>query len=97
MTTDWLLPVTLFWFVAALYFGGIEMEVVGGTGFRQLVGLVLSYVLFVVIWRVLYTMLGADTAKGYIVATIVSLALLPIDMLVGFRVMGGKLHRAPSH
>jgi len=97
MTTDWLLPVTLFWFAVAIYFGGIDMEVSGGSGFRQFIGLLISYVLFVVVWRVVYQLTGPDTAMGEVKATVVSLLLLPVAVLVGFRIMGGKVHRAPSH
>jgi len=97
MTTDWLVPVTLFWFVVALYFGGLEMEVMGGSGFRQLVGLLLSYVLFIVVWRVVYTVAGPDTAKGEVIATIVSILTLPIDVMICFRIMGGKIHRVRAH
>ena len=35
ITTDWLVPMTLFWFAVAIYFGGIDMEVSGGSGLRQ--------------------------------------------------------------
>ena len=36
-------------------------------------------------------------AMAAVIATAVSLLLLPVDVLVGFRVMGGKVHRAAGH
>jgi len=97
ITTDWLLPLTLFWFAVAIWMGGVDMEVSGGSGLKQSIGLLLSYVLFVVVWRVVYHLTGPDTAMGHVKATIVSLLLLPVAVLVGFRIMGGKVHRAAGH
>jgi hypothetical protein len=97
ITTDWLVPLTLFWFVVAIYFGGIDMEVSGGSGLMQFIGLLLSYVLFIVVWRVVYRLTGPDTVMGHVKATVASLLLLPVAVMIGFRVVGGKVHRAAGH
>ncbi len=35
---EWLVPVCLFWVLTAIYLGGGPVEVVGGNGFRQVMG-----------------------------------------------------------
>lgn len=37
---EWLVPVCLFWVLTAIYLGGCPVEVVGGNGFRQVMGVV---------------------------------------------------------
>jgi hypothetical protein len=89
----WLVPVVLFWLVAVLYFGALTIEVRGGTGFRQFVGLVLTFGLFLVVWGVLHSLVGADTVKGALVASAVAVVGLPIEARVGFRLMGASVGR----
>ena len=89
----WLVPTVLFWLVAVLYFGGLTVEVRGGTGFRQFVGLMLTYGLFLVVWGVLHSLVGADTAKGALVASAVAVVGLPIEARLGFLVMGASVGR----
>ena len=90
----WLVPVVLFWLVAALYFGALTVEVHGGSGFRQFVGLLLTFGLFLVVWGVLRSLVGADTIKGVLVASAVAVVGLPIEARVGFRVMGARVGRS---
>lgn len=97
ITTDWMIPLLLFWFAVAIWIGGVDMEISGGSGLQQCIGLLLSYVIFIVVWRLVYHLTGPDTVMGQVKATIVSLLLLPLAVLVGFRIMGGKMHRAAGH
>ena len=89
----WLVPVVLFWMVAALYFGGLTVEVRGGSGFGQFVGLLLTFGLFLVVWGVLHRLVGADTLKGVVVASLAAVLALPIEARVGFRLMGARIQR----
>jgi len=90
----WLVGVILFWVAAALYFGGMQRDVEGGTGFRQFLGLVLTYVIFMVIWGVLYkTIGGGGTAKGLLIASAVAGLLLPLEVRLGFMVVGARVRR----
>jgi hypothetical protein len=93
----WLLAGTLFWVAAALFFGGLEYDVAGGTGFRQFVGLLLTYAIFLVVWKVLYSVIGADTAKGLLIASVVTALLLPLEARLGFMLVGARIRRSSAH
>jgi hypothetical protein len=90
---DWLVAVVLFWVAAALYFGGLERDVEGGTGFRQFIGLWLTYAIFLVVWGVLYKAIGVETAKGVLIASAVSALAIPLEVRVGFRIVGARVRR----
>ena len=88
---EWLVAVVLFWAVAALYFGGMERDVEGGTGFRQFIGLMLTYAIFLVVWAVVRRTVAPESAVGVIVASAVAALLLPIWARVGFMAVGARL------
>jgi hypothetical protein len=96
---DWLIPIALFWTMAALYLGGMNVDVEGGSGPRQVLGLVLTFVLFLVVWGVLHTVLGGIGAVlwGVIVPTALTILALPLIARIGFRVVGVRLRRVDAH
>ncbi len=47
----WLAAFCLFWLVASLYLGGLDVELEGGSGFRQVLGLLVMNVLFLAAYR----------------------------------------------
>jgi hypothetical protein len=93
---NWLVAVILFWVVAALYFGGLQRDVEGGTGFRQFVGLLLTYAIFLVVWGALYKIVGVETAKGVLIASAVAVVLLPIEVRLGFLLVGARVRRGSA-
>jgi hypothetical protein len=93
---DWLVAVILFWVAAAMYFGGLQRDVEGGTGFRQFVGLLLTYAIFLAVWGVLYKIVGVETAKGVLLASAVAVVLLPIEVRVGFLLVGARVRRGSA-
>lgn len=95
----WLIPVALFWTMAALYLGGMAVDVEGGSGFRQVLGLILTFVAFVVVWGVLHTVLRSMGAVlfGVVVPTLLTILALPVVARVGFRIVGVRVHRAEAH
>ena len=93
---DWLVAVVLFWVVAALYFGGLQRDVEGGTGFRQFVGLMLTFVIFLAVWGTLYKVIGVETAKGILIASAVTALLLPIEVRLGFMLVGARVRRSSA-
>ena len=93
---DWLVAVILFWVVAALYFGGLQRDVEGGTGFRQFVGLLLTYAIFMVVWGALYKTVGVETAKGVLIASAVAVVLLPIEVRLGFLLVGAHVRKGSA-
>ena len=91
---DWLMAGILFWVAAALYFGGMQHDVQGGTGFRQFVGLLVTYAVFLVVWFALYKAIGMPSAKGLLIASAVAALLLPIEVRLGFMVVGARVRRS---
>ena len=95
---DWLVAICLFWFAAALYFGGFERDVEGGTGFRHFIGLILSYAIFLVVWGVLHAFVAPGTAVSILVASAVAGLALPLEVRVGFLLVGARVRvRSESH
>jgi formate hydrogenlyase subunit 4 len=92
-----LLPVMLFWMLAALYLGGWAVELRGGKGLTQILGLLLNFVLFVVVWQVLHRVfLGFGPILGGIVITsFIAAALLPAVAWLGYKMVGVTV--TPSH
>src|SRR5690242_58707 len=88
---DWLVAICLFWFVSAVYFGGFERDIEGGTGFRQFLGLILTYAIFLGIWGVLHAYVAVDSPVGVVVASVVSGLLLPLEAHLGFMLVGGRV------
>ena len=97
MIENWLVPITLFWAVSALYFGGFQYDVSGGSGFRQFIGVILTYVLFLVVWGVMHQFVMPETTLGVVIASVVAALAYPIEARVGFMLVGGRLRRAAAH
>jgi hypothetical protein len=93
----WLVPAGLYWTVAALYLGGIA-EPKGGTPFRQVIGLVDGFILFMLLWWGLGRLLASigPVLGGVILPLAVALLALPWILLVGFRVVGVRIEREAS-
>jgi hypothetical protein len=97
MIETWLVPVTLFWAVGALFFGGFQYDVRGGTGFRQFVGVILTYVLFIVVWGAMHRFVMPDSGLGIVIACVVAALAFPIEVRVGFMLVGAHVRRAEAH
>jgi hypothetical protein len=85
-----LLPVMLFWLLAALYLGGWAVDLRGGRGPTQIIGLLLSFVLFVVVWKLLHrAFLGfGEILGGIVITTFITAALLPAVAWLGYKMVG---------
>ncbi len=93
---DWLIPISLFWTLIAVYIGGCPVHVEGGSGTRQVLGLVGTFALYLVVWGLLHAVLGGTGLVTRVaVPTVVCVLALPLFTAVGFRVMGVRvrLHR----
>ena len=90
---EWLVPICLFWVLTALYLGGCPVEVVGGNGFRQVMGVVDSYVLYILVWGLLRAILGGIGGMlwGTVVPTILATLALPLIIWVGYIIMGVRV------
>jgi len=94
LVEHWLEPIVAFCGAAALYFGGFERDVQGGSGFRQFLGLLLTLVVFLVVWAVVDKVVGPDSVKGILVATAVAGLAIPLEARVGFMIVGVRTRRA---
>ena len=97
MLEEWLLPVTLFWGIAALYFGGFQRDITGASGFRQFIGLILSYALFLAVWGVVHAFVLRDSLLGIVVAGAVASVAVPLEMRLGFLLVGARVRRSSAH
>jgi hypothetical protein len=92
---EWLIPVCFFWLAAAIYLGGMAVDVEGGNGARQVLGLLATFVLFLVVWKVSGLVLGgiAPVLGNLVLPTILAALLLPLISRAGFGLLGVKVRR----
>jgi hypothetical protein len=95
-----LFPISLFWILEATYLGGWPVDAHGGSGLQQVLGLVVSYVLWVVVWKLLSAgLLGlGPVLGGLMLPTILGAFLLPVTTWIGFKIVGVTVKQAqPAH
>jgi len=95
----WVLPIGLFWPVAAIYLGGMR-ELQGGGPVRQLIGLLVSLVAFLLLWWVLGRLLSpvGPVLGRVVIPTLLSVIALPALVMVGYRLVGVRVvHAAEAH
>jgi hypothetical protein len=92
---EWLVPVCLFFVVTSIYLGGTSVDLEGGSGLRQVAGLVGTLVLFLVVWGVLHTVLGrfAGLLGQVIIPSLVTVLLLPVISRAAFRLVGVRVRK----
>ena len=90
-----LLPAMLFWNLIALYLGGWPVDLRGGNGPRQILGLLFSFVLWVFLWELLHRVfVGFGPVLGGIVITsFIAVALMPAVTWIGFKIWGVSVVR----
>jgi len=94
VTTTWLVPLALFWPLAALYLGGAEIRIDGGGWLRQLGGLLLTFALFLALWagaRAGLSALGDGALLTLVTPAVVLSALLPFLARAVFRLVGVRI------
>ena len=96
----WLIPVALFWTLAALYLGGASISFEGGGGGRQLSGLFLLFAIFLVLYGVLRMILGrflGPAMGGVVIPVLMVSVTLPFLAKLAFKVAGVNITRvSPS-
>ncbi len=95
---EWLVPICVFWILEAMYLGGWPLDVQGGSPVRQVIGLVDSFVFFLLVWWVLGLILGsfAGLFGRVVLATGLSVLALPLITWLGFRIMGVRIQWGAS-
>lgn len=93
----WLLPVALFWPLAAMYVGGAPRRLEGGGAIGQSLGVLLAFVLSVLGWRLLRGLLDGITIgfAAALISTVITAALVPLLCKLSLRIFGVRF--APEH
>ena len=92
---DWLIPVSLFFPLVAIYLGGTAAQPVGGGGLRQVLGLILSLAVYFVAWRLVHGVLldRGPVLGGVVLPTLIVMFALPLVTRLGFLLVGVKVMR----
>lgn len=93
---EWLIPLCISPVAAAVYLGGMHNDVQGGSGFRQVLGLVVFVGLLCVTWGVLRVVLGGmgGIVGGLILPTVLTLLAVPLAARGAFAIVGAKIVRS---
>ena len=92
----WLVPVAVFWSVASTYLGGASLKIEGGGAGRQMSGLILLFVSFLVVYRVFGLILPGIVGAGLgtiPLPLVLTSILLPFLAKVTFKVAGVNITR----
>ncbi len=90
----WLVPVSIFWTLVAIYLGGSALHIEGGGGKQQILGLLLHFVAYLIVYAVLRTLLVGIFGSifgGIVIPAIVASILIPILGKLAFRLVGVRI------
>lgn len=95
----WLLPVCLSFLISMTYLGGWPRDVRGGNGLTQVLGLVISIVLFVAVWKALNVVLGnlGGAIGRLVLPTVGAVVLYPVIAKVAFIPFGIRVVKVEGH
>ncbi len=93
---DWIVPISLFWLMAAVFFGGLY-DAEEGTSARQALGLLLTFAAYLGLFAVLRLVLGGfmgPLGRVILPTVIPTMALGRLGKIV-FKLVGVRLTRIP--
>lgn len=96
----WLVPIALFWPLAAMYLGGAAITIEGGGGVRQMGGLFLHFATYLLVYALLRAGLSAligPVLGGIVVPIVVASALVPLLGRLSFRALGVRISPLAGH
>lgn len=96
----WLIPIAVFWPLAALYLGGAPITIEGGGGIRQTGGLFLHLAAFLIVYGLLRTGLSGligPVIGGIVVPIVAASVLIPTLGRLTFRAVGVRVTPVPHH
>lgn len=98
---EWLVPISLFWIIAAVYLGGADIRIRGGSGPREMLGLLLTFGVFLGVWALLRMLVGGflNGPLTVAIALVGAAVLLPLISRLTFRIVGVRItgHDPPTH
>lgn len=96
---QWLVAICIFWIATATYLGGMSVDLEGGSGLRQVIGLIDLLVLYLVVWGVLHSVLSgvAGVYGPVVLPTVLTVLALPILARIAFRIVGVRIKRVEGH
>ncbi len=90
----WLAPISIYWTLAAIYFGGAPIHIEGGGGVQTILGLLVHFAVYLAIFAILRSVLLAPLGEifgGVIFPLIVTSALLTVTGRLVFRLVGIRI------
>lgn len=90
----WLVPIAVFWPLAALYLGGAPIALEGGGGGRQTGGLLLHFAMYLGVYALLRVALSGPVGPvlgGVVVPIVLVSILLPFLAKLAFRIVGVRI------
>jgi len=91
---EWIVPISVYWVIASVFFGGIY-DAENGSGVQQLLGLLLSFASFLLLFWVLRLVLGGIVGPviGVVIATAIPSMLIGRIGQIVFRLVGVRMKR----
>lgn len=95
---QWLAPIALFTTLSAMYLGGFRIRIEGGNA-NQVLGLLVMFVLFLVVYSVVRIALAGvvGTIAAIVFGCIVAALAMPFYGPIAFRVVGARITKDVAH
>ena len=93
----WLVPIAVFWSLAALYVGGAAINIEGGGGGRQTSGLLLLFASYLGVYTVAgmaLTGIAGAAFGGIVLPVLIASISIPLLTRVTFKLVGVSVSRA---
>ena len=93
----WLVPIAVFWSLAALYLGGAAINIEGGGGGRQTSGLLLLFASYLGVYTVAgmaLTGIAGAAFGGIVFPVLIASISIPLLTRVTFKLVGVSVSRA---
>ena len=93
----WLVPIAVFWSLAALYLGGAAINIEGGGGGRQTSGLLLLFASYLGVYTICglaLTSVAGAALGGIVFPVLIASISIPLLTRVMFKLVGVSVSRA---
>jgi hypothetical protein len=93
----WLVPIAVFWSLAALYLGGAAINIKGGGGGRQTLGLLLLFASYLGVYTICglaLTGVAGAAFGGIVFPVLIASISIPLLTRVMFKLVGVSVSRA---